>query len=85
MSAWLVWLVWLIAAGVLAVGEMVTLALVLGMTAGAALAAAAVAGVGGQTAWQIVAFGAVCGALLLGLRPLARRHLAGATGKWGSG
>ncbi|WP_322750750.1 MULTISPECIES: NfeD family protein [unclassified Frankia] len=72
MSAWL-W--WLVIAGVLGVGEMLTLALILGMTAIAALVAAIVAGVGGGPLAQLAAFAATSVALLLGLRPVARRHL----------
>jgi membrane protein implicated in regulation of membrane protease activity len=72
MSAWVVWL---IAAGALAVGEMLTLALVLGLTAGGALVASGVAATGAGAAWQALAFGLVSAALLVGLRPVARRHL----------
>jgi membrane protein implicated in regulation of membrane protease activity len=72
MSAWVVWL---IVAGALGVGEMLTLALVLGMTAAAALVASGVAAAGGGAAWQLLSFSACSAALLLGLRPLARRHL----------
>ncbi|WP_322759990.1 NfeD family protein [Frankia sp. Cr2] len=72
MSAWL-W--WLVIAGALGVGEMLTLALILGMTAIAALVAAIVAGVGGGVLTQLMAFAATSVALLLGLRPVARRHL----------
>ncbi|WP_237702730.1 NfeD family protein [Candidatus Protofrankia datiscae] len=69
------WLWWLVIAGVLGVGEMLTLALILGMTALAALVAGAVAGVGGPLSVQLVAFAATSVVLLLGLRPVARRHL----------
>ncbi|WP_131745069.1 NfeD family protein [Frankia sp. Cppng1_Ct_nod] len=69
------WLWWLVIAGALGVGEMLTLALILGMAALAALAASIVAGVGGGIIAQLVAFTVVSAALLLGLRPVARRHL----------
>ncbi len=69
------WLWWLVIAGILGVGEMLTLSLLLGMTALAALTACVVAGVGGGLLAQLVAFVVTSGALLLGLRPVARRHL----------
>ncbi len=69
------WLWWLVIAGILGVGEMLTVALILGMTALAALVACLVAGVGGPLPAQLVAFAAASGVLLLGLRPVARRHL----------
>lgn len=72
------WLVWLIAAGALAVGEMLTLALVLGMTSAGALAAAATAAAGAGPTWQVLVFALVSVALLLGLRPVAKRHLQSA-------
>lgn len=69
------WLVWLIAAGALAVAEILTLTLVLGMLAVAALAAAVVAGLGAPAAFQVATF-AAGGLMLLGVvRPVARRHL----------
>jgi membrane protein implicated in regulation of membrane protease activity len=68
------WLVWLVAAGALAVAEVLTLTLVLGMLAGAAAVAALLAAVGGGPAIQVAAF-AVVSVLLLGVvRPIARRH-----------
>lgn len=69
------WLVWLIAAGVLGVGELLSLGLVLGMVAVAAVVAAGVAALGGGVVVQVLAFGASSAALLAGLRPVARRHL----------
>ncbi|MDQ1705787.1 MAG: hypothetical protein QOF18_2153 [Frankiaceae bacterium] len=68
------WLVWLIAAGALAATEILTLTLVLGMLAVAAVAAALVAGLGAPAPVQVAAFagGAL---LLLGVaRPVAKRH-----------
>jgi membrane protein implicated in regulation of membrane protease activity len=72
MAAWIVWV--LVAVG-LAVGEVLTLAFLLGLLAPAALLAALVAAVGGGAALQILAF--ILGSLaMLGLvRPIARRHL----------
>jgi membrane protein implicated in regulation of membrane protease activity len=69
------WLVWLAIAGALAVAEVVTLTLVLGMLAAAAGVAALTAGLGGAPAVQVVAF--IAGSLLLlgVVRPIARRHL----------
>ncbi|MGI8867551.1 MAG: NfeD family protein [Mycobacteriales bacterium] len=73
------WLIWIIAAGVLLVIETLSLDMVFAMIAGGALAAALAAGVGGGWAIQIVVFGIAAIGLLLGVRPLAKRHmLAGA-------
>ena len=68
------WLLWLIVAGVLAVAEVLTLTLVLGMLAVAAGVAALTAGLGAPAPVQVVAF--VGGSLLLlGVaRPIAQRH-----------
>ena len=68
------WVLWLIAAVALAVGEMFTLGFFLAPFAGGALAAALVAGAGGGTAVQLVAFLVLSGGLLAALRPLARSH-----------
>jgi len=65
----------MIAAGVLAVGEILTLGFFLGPVAIAALAAAVVALAGAGVAIQWVVFIAVSVASLLVLRPIARRHL----------
>ncbi len=69
------WLVWLVVAGACAVAEVLTLGLVLGMVAGAALVAAGVAGLGIGTAGQVATFAVATPALLLLVRPVARRHL----------
>jgi len=69
------WLAWVIVAGVLAVGEMLTLAFILGPIALAALVAAVVAGLGGGIAAQIAAFAVASLLALVGVRPVARRHL----------
>lgn len=69
------WVIWMIAAGVLAVGEMLTLSFFLGPIAVAAVLAAAAALLGGGTAVQLVVFIAGSVASLAVLRPIARRHL----------
>jgi membrane protein implicated in regulation of membrane protease activity len=69
------WVLWMIAAGVLAVGEIVSLSFFLGPVAVAAVAAAVVALAGGGVAIQIVVFILASAASLLVLRPVARRHL----------
>ena len=69
------WVWWMIAAGVLAVGEIVTVSFFLGPVAIAAVLAAVVALVGGGLALQSLVFIAASVASLAVLRPLARRHL----------
>jgi membrane protein implicated in regulation of membrane protease activity len=69
------WVLWMIAAGVLAVGETLTLGFFLGPIAVAAVAAAIVALAGGGVALQWVVFTVMSAASLLVLRPVARRHL----------
>jgi membrane protein implicated in regulation of membrane protease activity len=69
------WVWWMIAAGVLAVGEIATVGFFLGPVAIAAVLAAIVALVGGGLALQWSVFVAASIASLVGLRPLARRHL----------
>ncbi|HEX3277252.1 MAG TPA: NfeD family protein [Thermoleophilaceae bacterium] len=69
------WVLWMIAAGVLAVGEMLTVSFFLGPIAVAAVAAAIVALVGGPVALQWIVFTVMAGASVLVLRPIARRHL----------
>jgi membrane protein implicated in regulation of membrane protease activity len=69
------WVLWMIGAGVLAVGEMLTVSFFLGPIAVAAVTAAIVALAGGPVALQWIVFTAVAGASLLVLRPIARRHL----------
>ncbi|WP_104523932.1 NfeD family protein [Blastococcus atacamensis] len=73
------WVIWLIGAVALAVGEVLTLDLVLLMLAGGALGGLVVALAGGGAVLQVVAFVAVSGLLLGGVRPLARRHLENRT------
>ncbi|HEX3825286.1 MAG TPA: NfeD family protein [Mycobacteriales bacterium] len=68
------WLVWLIIAVVLAIAEVLTLTLVLGMIAGGAAAAGIIGALGAPIVAQVITFGVV-DALLLGLvLPAARRH-----------
>ena len=68
------WVLWMIAAGVMAVGEILTLGFFLGPVAIAAAAAAVVAVAGGGLAAQWIVFIALSLASLLVLRPIARRH-----------
>ncbi|MFC8271859.1 NfeD family protein [Streptomyces sp. NPDC057271] len=70
------WLVWLLAAAALGVAEFLTLTLVFGLLAGAALVAAVVAGVGVGLLGQLVAFGVAAAAGLLVVRPVALRQMA---------
>jgi membrane protein implicated in regulation of membrane protease activity len=69
------WVMWVIAAGVMAVGEILTLGFFLGPIAVAAAAAAVVALAGGGVAAQWIVFIAMSLASLVVLRPIARRHL----------
>ena len=69
------WVLWMIAAGVLAVGEIVSLSFFMGPIAVAAIAAAIAAAVGGGLAVQIVVFIVASIASIGVLRPVARRHL----------
>lgn len=70
------WMFWLVAAVVLGVTEFVTLTLVFGLLAGAALVAAVVAGLGASVPIQLLAFAAASGIGLVAVRPIAKRHLA---------
>ena len=72
MSAWVIWIV---VAGLLAIGEILTLSFFMGPIAVAALLAAAAALLGAGTALQMVVFIVASAASLLVLRPIARRHL----------
>jgi membrane protein implicated in regulation of membrane protease activity len=69
------WAFWLILAGVLVVGEVMSLGLVLGLIALGAFVAAAVALAGGPLALQLIAFAGGSVALLWLVRPIARAHL----------
>ncbi|HEU5034627.1 MAG TPA: NfeD family protein [Mycobacteriales bacterium] len=68
------WLVWLIAAGALAAAEVLTLTLVLGMLAVAALLGSILAGVGTPVPVQVAGFAAGAVLLLGVVRPVAHRH-----------
>ena len=72
MSAWVIWIV---VAGLLAIGEILTLSFFMGPIAVAALLAAAAALLGAGTALQMVVFIVASAASLVVLRPIARRHL----------
>ncbi len=69
------WVLWMIGAGVLAVGEMLTLSFFLGPVAVAAILAAVAALAGATPALQILIFTLASAASLLVFRPIATRHL----------
>ena len=77
MAPWVVWLV--IAAG-LAICELFSLTLLLGLLAGAAVLAAGADLLGLPVAGQIGVFAGSGALLTLGVRPIARRHLRPAEG-----
>ncbi len=68
------WLIWLVVAGVMVGLEVATLTLVLGMAAVGAVAALGVALLGGAAWLQMLVFIVVTLAMLLVVRPVARRH-----------
>jgi membrane protein implicated in regulation of membrane protease activity len=68
-------LLWLIAGGLFAAGELASLDLVLLMFAGGALGGMAVALLGFAVPIQLIAFIVVSAALLVVVRPVAKRHL----------
>jgi membrane protein implicated in regulation of membrane protease activity len=69
------WVVWLVAAALLAVGEVLTLGLVVGLVALGAVAGALVALAGAGIVPQVIAFLVASVALLGVVRPVARAHL----------
>ncbi len=69
------WVYWVAAAAALGVAEIITLGLVLGLVALAALVAAVVAIAGGGVALQVLAFALGSLAALTVIRPVAKRHL----------
>ncbi len=69
------WVLWMIAAGALAVGEILTLSFFLGPIALAAALAAVAALIGAGVALQVIVFTLASASSLLLLRPIARRHL----------
>ena len=73
------WLLWLIAAALFGAGEVASLDLVLLMFAGGALGGAGVALLTDSVPLQLVAFLAVSAALLVLVRPVAKRHLVDRT------
>ena len=72
MSAWVIWMV---AAGLLAIGEILTLSFFMGPIAVAAVLAGVAALLGAGTALQLVVFILASVASLVVLRPVAARHL----------
>jgi membrane protein implicated in regulation of membrane protease activity len=76
MSAWVVWA---IVAAICAGAEAVTLTLILGFVAVAAVAALLVAVLGGPVAVQLIAFIVASGLLLWVVRPIAKKHLTDRT------
>ncbi|MFE7901713.1 NfeD family protein [Streptomyces sp. NPDC057424] len=70
------WFVWLLTAAALGAAEFLTLTLVFGLLAGAAVVAAVVAGVGIGLLGQLVAFGVAAAAGLVIVRPVALRQTA---------
>jgi membrane protein implicated in regulation of membrane protease activity len=72
-------LLWLIAGGLFAAGEMASLDLVLLMFAGGALGGMVVALAGLGVPFQLLAFVVVSAALLVVVRPVAKRHLVDRT------
>jgi membrane protein implicated in regulation of membrane protease activity len=69
------WLIWLIGSGVLAVGEVTTVAFILGPIALAALAASGAAALGANLVVQLTVFVVGSIASLAIIRPIAQRHL----------
>jgi len=69
------WVAWLVVAALLAVGEVLTLGIVVGLIALGAVGGAVAALAGGGIAIQVVVFLAVSVALLGLVRPIARAHL----------
>ncbi len=69
------WVFWLIAAVLLGVAEFLTLTLVFGLVASAALVAAVTGALGAPLPVQLLAFAVTGGIGLVGVRPIAKRHL----------
>jgi membrane protein implicated in regulation of membrane protease activity len=69
------WVVWMLVAAALAVGEVFTVAFLLGLLALAALAAGFVAALGASVLVQLVVFIGVAIASLALIRPVAKAHL----------
>ena len=69
------WIIWLIVAAVLGVAELVTLTFAFGLSAVAAVVAAAVGAFHLDLAAQLAAFVVAAGAGLVFVRPIAIRHI----------
>ncbi|WP_406724106.1 NfeD family protein [Streptomyces sp. GD-15H] len=69
------WLIWLITAAVLAVAEILTLTLALGMLGASALVTAGFAAVGLPLPFQFLLFTLVATVSVLFVRPIALRHV----------
>ncbi|GAB1820959.1 NfeD family protein [Herbidospora sp. RD11066] len=69
------WIIWLILAAALGVAELFTLTFAMGIISAAALLTAGAAVIGLPPGLQILIFILASGGGLLGLRPLAQRHL----------
>jgi membrane protein implicated in regulation of membrane protease activity len=69
------WLIWLIVAAMLAVAEIFTLTVALGMLGAAALVTAGSAAVGLPPSFQFLVFALVATVALLFVRPIALRHV----------
>ena len=69
------WVIWLIVAVVFGAGEVMTAGFFLGPFAIGALAAALVSALGGGLVVAGLVFLAISAAVLVGLRPVARRHM----------
>jgi membrane protein implicated in regulation of membrane protease activity len=69
------WVIWLVLATLLAVAEVLTVTIVLGLLAVAAVLAAGADLIGLPVVAQIVVFAAAGAGLTLTVRPIARRHL----------
>ena len=69
------WVIWLLLAAALAVAEVLTVTLVLGLLAVAAVLAAGADLIGLPVAAQVLVFAAAGAGLTLAVRPVAKRHL----------
>ena len=73
------WVIWLIVAGLFALGEVLSVDLVLLMFAGGAVGGLLVALTGLGLVWQLLAFLLVSGMLIAVVRPIAKKHLTEST------
>ncbi|HVX47705.1 MAG TPA: NfeD family protein [Mycobacteriales bacterium] len=73
------WAIWLIAAGLLAIAEMLSLDFMLIMLAGGAGVGAGIAAVGLPAPLQVAVFAVVSIGLIVVVRPIAKRHLLSST------